>query len=792
MLVARLAMAAILASLPALLPAQATRQQRPSVVRDSTPADSTKRRAPRRLAVTAEALRTAFRDDAVRSLVMRARAARLTQDSSLRSYDAKVRQRLTARMGIGATGLQRVMYRQEGASRVQWDSKIGAKIDVTGARVGIPVAPPDAEREALETSLTEGSLTPVPYLPGREATLLGMQVTRNDVDDREIVQPLAEGAEAYYTYTAGDSMTWTLPNGRAVRLREIAIRPRSPKWNLAVGSFWFDVETGTLVRTAYRLAVPLNIWTAIDEQARDEGTKENPIAEKIVKSLVSPLQFEITGVTIEYGLFDGRYWLPRSRSLEGTQQISFAHMSVVIEQAFSYAAINGPSTFQAIVLNQPDATRPELPDSLFGDAARKWRDSVTRARIKERKAFTDSIHKAPCDSSGRRVAARMRGGVPVAVTYPCDVASLVASADFDKPLYDANDALFNTQQRDALLSDALPFGAQALIRFSELPRPNFEYGLALTRYNRIEGFSTGISAEQQFGAGYSAKLTGRFGFADREPNVELALTRTSLGKSLTFGGYNRLVSANDWGNPLSFGAGVSALLFGRDDGFYYRASGADLRWTSQRGTQLDWRLFAEQQRTAAWRTNYSLGPDFGPNVVSSTGGSFGGAVHWTGVHGIDPRGFRALSDVRVEAATGDSSYGRAAVDVTLSTGLPKRFTTALTLAGGTSVGQLTPQRRWFLGGTQTIRGQTPDTTYSGNAFWMSRLETGRDISGARVVVFGDLGWVGDRTTFTDLVRPMSGVGVGYSVFDGMIRFDVARGIYPRAQTRVAGYLQSRF
>jgi hypothetical protein len=39
---------------------------------------------------------------------------------------------------------------------------------------------------------------------------------------------------------------------------------------------------------------------------------------------------------------------------------------------------------------------------------------------------------------------------------------------------------------------------------------------------------------------------------------------------------------------------------------------------------------------------------------------------------------------------------------------------------------------------------------------------------------------------------MSGAGIGFAVFDGMVRFDVARGIYPRAQTRLDGYLQARF
>jgi hypothetical protein len=39
---------------------------------------------------------------------------------------------------------------------------------------------------------------------------------------------------------------------------------------------------------------------------------------------------------------------------------------------------------------------------------------------------------------------------------------------------------------------------------------------------------------------------------------------------------------------------------------------------------------------------------------------------------------------------------------------------------------------------------------------------------------------------------MSGVGLGWSFLDGLIRFDVARGIYPRQQTRVNFYFESRF
>ena len=94
--------------------------------------------------------------------------------------------------------------------------------------------------------------------------------------------------------------------------------------------------------------------------------------------------------------------------------------------------------------------------------------------------------------------------------------------------------------------------------------------------------------------------------------------------------------------------------------------------------------------------------------------------------------------------------------------------------------------------TQTVRGQSPDTTQSGNAFWLTRAELGSNDAGMRPTVFADLGWVGDRTKMGDIVRPMSGVGAGVSFLDGLFRFDVARGIYPRKQFRVDLYLEAKF
>jgi hemolysin activation/secretion protein len=167
-------------------------------------------------------------------------------------------------------------------------------------------------------------------------------------------------------------------------------------------------------------------------------------------------------------------------------------------------------------------------------------------------------------------------------------------------------------------------------------------------------------------------------------------------------------------------------------------------------------------------------------------------MRWRHDTGLDPHRLRSATDLRLEGAAGDSTYGRAAMDVSLSTGLPLSLAAALTLSGGTSVGHLPPQRRWFLGGAYTVRGQSPDTVQSGNAYWLTRAEFGVDRSAYRYMLFGDLGWTGNRAAFRDVGRPMSGVGLGLSMMDGLIRIDMARGLYPRKQNRVSAYLNARF
>jgi hypothetical protein len=773
---------------------RASRNARRAAARDA------RESRPSRKPVTEQDLATAFKDAQAKSLLTRARIARLSQDSALVSYDVNSYQRISAGLGFSKLGRDRLIFRTEHAGRIRWQRDVGIWIDVTGARTVLPGIPDIGEKEARKGIAQAGNeMLPVPYFPGYEPLWAGPEAARVTVDDNGPVHPLAEGSEAYYTYRTGDSLTVTLPDHRVIHLRALDVRPREPKWNLVVGSLWFDEASGQLVRAAYRFAVPMGV----DEFVLEQDPTAFDDVPAWIKPMMFPMHGEVSAITIEYGMYGGRFWLPRARSAEGTGTASFMRMPFKVEQTFKYNSVNGTDSLPRVPL--PIADRP--PDSLTGPARVAWRDSVAQARARAFRAQMDSVRHgllprrhvvSQCDTSEVRVNATRRFGdvrLPVASRTPCDLSTLETSPDLPASIYDPGDKLFDLGDRNALISEALSLGAQPPFTLNphELPKPEWASGIRLLRYNRIEGLSAGAEVSQILGGGYGAQATGRFGIADRIPSIDLSLTRTNLSRSVYLSGYKHLVPAGDWGNPLSFGSSVSSVLFGRDEGFYYRAAGAELGWRTEQGTPIEWRLFSERQTNAAVGTHFSLGGNNAtPNLLARSGVYSGASFRMRQVHGDDPNGFRVFSDLRLEGSTGgDSTYGRGALDVTVTEGVGP-YGTALTVSGGSSIGSLPAQRRWYLGGTHTIRGQSPDTAQSGTAFWMARLEAGRVIQGVRPVAFGDIGWTGDRNQLSRIGRPLSGAGAGASFFDGLLRFDVARGTYPRKQWRVDGSIEAVF
>jgi hemolysin activation/secretion protein len=160
-------------------------------------------------------------------------------------------------------------------------------------------------------------------------------------------------------------------------------------------------------------------------------------------------------------------------------------------------------------------------------------------------------------------------------------------------------------------------------------------------------------------------------------------------------------------------------------------------------------------------------------------------------YGLDPHGLRVASDLKIEGAAGTFDYSRGSLQLMTSHGLGRLLDGALTVGAGTSGGTLPIQKQWFVGGVRTVRGQRSGAAI-GDSFWLTSAELGTSSPGIRKVIFGDLGWAGPRNNFSHPGRPLSGVGAGLSFLDGLVRFDVAKGIYPEKKIRANLYVEGRF
>jgi len=741
--------------------------QRDSLIKRMADRDSTrrKRREARVIAVTPALLVSAFRDAGARDLLNRARVARLQQDSTLTGYDANAYERISIGMGITRFGRDHLLFRTERASRVLWKRSQGAVIEVKGQRQVAPML-----NGAGNANADFGGMEQVPYFPGRETLWIGSGLAKADVSDQDIIHPLAKGAEAYYTYATGDSVTFQLPGGSRIQLRELLIRPRTPKWNVAVGSLWFDESTAQLVRAVYRLAVPMNMFAVAEEEGDSASKADAP--PRWVKTLMNPMTGQIKAITVEYGLQEGRFWLPRVQTIDGDAQVSFMHVPFTMQQSYRYNSVNGTDPFPAYTILPADTAQ----------------DSVSRAARR-------AAHSSECSTGTERLRVQRRedAGMNIIVRVPCDSVALASSSELPKSIYDPGDELFGSADRDELIRQALTLDAQA--GFVPQP-PVISYGLSLTRYNRVEGLSTGVGVDQVLGNGYTAHALARIGVADWSPNGELSLDRSDGRVTFGAGLYRRLNAANDWADPLGFRSSFSALFFGRDEGFYYRTAGAELTARSDNAFFGDWRVFAEQEFDAKVNTEFSFAHPGGvhgklTNIDAVNGNGIGIASVHHGSYGIDPHGLRILSDVKAEAAAGTFDYSRGSAQLTASHGLGRLLDGALTFGAGTSGGRLPIQKQWFAGGVRTVRGQRAGAEV-GDAFWLGSAEIGTSSVGIRKVIFADLGWAGSRKSFAHPGRPLSGAGVGASFLDGLIRFDVAKWIYPERKILANLYGEWRF
>ncbi|MBI2797382.1 MAG: BamA/TamA family outer membrane protein [Gemmatimonadetes bacterium] len=830
---------------------------RPRDVTSKVNSDSTRqgrrRRLARRVEVTPELERTAFADPLARELLLKARVARMRNDSSIRAYDATVYQRMSVGMGFKAIARERLAMRVENAAHIRWNKDVGIWMEITGSRAVMPMlgGMPGMKEAESEMNKEMHEMAPIPWYPGKEALWVGGDggLARANVDEADIVHPLATGAEAYYKYQTGDSITIALSPERRIRLRELRITAREPKWNLVVGSFWFDVSGGQLVRAVYRMSVPMDPWQVAKENADSSDLKDMDEIPTLVKPLIFPMQAEIQSIAVEYGLFNG-VWMPRVQAIEAYARASFMRFPFTMEERYTYASVNVSDEPMPLITRAArprtardsaavgDSLRREGVDvriSIGSDGARTSvtrTDSAGRRRTRaEIKAIADSIRNEPdsvrkarraarverdsarararraeCDATGFVTTTELRyeGTLPVAVRMPCDTMKLLASKELPPSIYDPGEELFGAAEREELVK-SLGLGLQP----GWAPRAvEWHYGLAegVVRYNRVEGFSAGVGVRQTLGDGYSWTASARYNVGEATALGELGVERSNGRRALGLSAYRRTAVASDWGQPFGFGAATAALLYAHDEAFYFRSTGAEVTWRTEPQRDLELRGFVERQDSMPVVTRYSVfggsnDARFVPNLQARSGTVAGVEGRLRRQYGLDPNGWRFSFDSRGELGGGDWLYQRAAIDMVVSRHVVGPFAASVSAGGGAAFGDVPAQRYFYLGGLHTVRGQSPGTppdrggiagSAGGSAYWLTRSELAYGAPAFRVAAFYDAGWTGRKRDWQQPGRPLSGAGVGFSMLDGLMRLDIARGIFPTVQWRTDFSVEARF
>jgi hypothetical protein len=509
---------------------------------------------------TSSEVASAFRDSRSRDLIGRARRARYRQDSTLTSYDATVKQRLSAGLNVKAIGAERLVFRSELAARVRWTASNRVWVDMLGARTAVPMSFPGAK---VLTGVAE--IVPVPYFTGSERLMWWFNYGGGDAGDDDeafgYVNPLERGAESVYEYRSGDSALIRLPGEKEITLQEVIVRAREASADLIVGSLWFESDGGQLVRAAFRPAAPMDMMRIIGEDSFDDVPAP-------VRAMMTPFTFDVESFTIDYGLYGGRWWLPRSQTAKGQMRIGFMRSTGTIDQSFRYASVNGTDTLPEI-----PAGRGRLRSDFGNDVssvAKGAVDGVLPGKFRR----DDEERRLDCPKGDTLVRRRRDGDLRTTINMPCDTDALLHSPELPPSIFDKGEEHFGIADARALAKDLGIDKELAAVSGSassgSASQRTIAYGWrdGLARYNRVEGLSLGVRGEKALGTGYVGSAVVRFGSGDLEPNVDARVTRGTPQRSLALGGYHRLESANDWGDPFGLGGSISALVFGRDEGFY--------------------------------------------------------------------------------------------------------------------------------------------------------------------------------------------------------------------------------
>ena len=734
-----------------------------------------------------------FLDPVARQLYTSALANWTTLDESIARYTALIEQRIAA--AIRTPLKDRVIYHNETAVRAFWDQDYDAVVQVLGTRSQYP---------GRQIAVREGDLDWLddlpfdePFEPGGDRLFFGLadqndEAFQPDDDDFWLAHPLAEGADSLYRFQSGDTLTLSFPDGRRLTAIQLDVLPREVDAHRISGALWIEPGSGALVRAVYRLSRRFNAVRDIPElqQEEERGTF------KYVPGLFKPWTFDLTMMAVDYALWDFEVWLPRSMRMEGEAGAGILKVPVTMDLSYRIESVTLTEDEAATVEDGPEAGGAAQAASEAQPAPASAGPQLEEVHFETRAEAMAFV--AQLLSGGDEVAYELMSdseeprGRNSFLIVPEERSRVAESPHLPPPIWE-NAAGFPSD-------DEIEEYVRSL---ADLPAPPvqtipwaFDWGWArpdLIRYNRVEGPAVGGRFESELNGRHSLGMSGFFGLADLRPKVRLDLQRSTVLRRLTLGAFHELRATDPAGGYLGFGNSLNAFFFGRDDGEYYRTTGADLTWRPPEGARESFlfRAYGERQASGASETDFALFHAFNgdwkfrPNVAADEVEEAGAELRLSPWWGNDPTG----------AQLGVELYGRGAVwrrtgedvrtqyqqaSAIVRTVIPvkgegwRSWRIGVEAAGGTTWGTAPVQRSWFLGSAATLRGYSA-STLSGMSFLRSRVELSRAFEGAGAILFGDAGWAGPRSDFRadDILY---GLGIGWSILDGLIRMDLSHGL----------------
>ncbi|HEX5580461.1 MAG TPA: hypothetical protein VFX39_02720 [Gemmatimonadaceae bacterium] len=645
-------------------------------------------------------------EPAARTLAERATARRQMQiaDTLLHDYKATARGFLTflAQVGEGFPDPPKVVKADQLAVEVYWQAPDLSKQILVGRR---------------DTLLLPGD---VGYYRDRYGIVQNNFPDRirlgdgNDV--RDVPHPLSDVGLREYQFALGDSLRIRLP-GREIEVWEVRFRPRDPSQPRAVGSLYVDRQTADVARMAI---------TFTDAAILDR-------------------RIETLAVTLENGLVEGRFWLPRRQELEVARTSTWLDFP-------ARGIIRGRWEVDDYEVNQG------LPRTLFAGP-----EIVTRSRRE----------LASYPFEGR-----------ILEQLPADVQA-VTEADVERVREQAESLV---RQQALARATGASLSARRVSDF--------------VRVNRVEGLALGAGTVWRPWPRIVLAARGRYGFDDEQAKGRVSIERRRAGAGgvelFAERSYHEAGDAPERSLVLN---SMAAQEFGSDhtDPYDVRAAGVGVSLGERFGAR--WRLEGAWERHRALEVHAT--PSAGRFEPTLPAVSLDGARISLGADRPTGTGMLGLGSLRwtaqlsaglfEDAANEPVRFGRASVEVEGERALGAGRLVVRTIAAGVT-GDAPAQSLALFGGPVTAPGYEFHSL-AGRVGVSQRVEWqtaapflaiplgryGRAPATMTLAPYvhlaaigGDVGGLPGRSERVDGVYPSIGVA-GLFLFD-LLRVDVARGL----------------